>query len=771
MREAAAILEIIRERGKKGLPLERVYRLLFNRELFLTAYGKLYRNDGALTPGSTPETVDEMSIARIDAIIEALRFERYHWTPTRRVYIEKKNSTKKRPLGLPIWVSYCLSFQAMFGIPMVANWVDQKPQSTLLVLLYHILSQLASPATFPVSLSRLAQLRDDVWGEGNPARAMRVSADALQKPCVTPIGDRRDVDIEQFRGCQCGVAPIASLSGWTESWSFRAREGNMVDRTNPVDFASRKAAAEPWTQTFLIEQVRDLGSCMDRSQFAHPSDNLRTGLTDFPRLFEARDGQARARLRLPANVDHDKCIALGKRNIFDQPAQKLFALGKSRRWGLPECRQILCKLADLFPLFSRQHQGGRFRQNLIFPFQPIHLQQFLIPLAFQAPCDQPIVRIYRTVATASQIRLILSPLDLSPHLLIDLFGTRFQLGQGRERNFQPSRLDGFQKTLCDCLIDALPAHGLTGFHRQLGMSLAALVNQQRAVSLIAYRHPAPAGATEHDALQERGTFTHRSPMSGCRGILIVDQLLLMATKLFPGDVAWVPVQQDNGPVFLLHAACSSLDARLFTRQCVPTRLGSSVDVGSGVRRTVQDIQNSTVAEANPLQLPRAGSAPMPGGKAQLMLGKVAHDGQRRVRLLEERENQADRFLNGLIRIKQHPAHRIIDQTARQAKTQLALFSFGQLAALQPLVQPMQFRLTHGPFDYVSSKINTLDQQEDLVETGPLADCLPRFSVTNLHPFREQKFAAGLHKEPVVLSISFNASTHPFTVEPDLQDTS
>ncbi len=72
MRGAAAILEIIQERGRKGLPLERVYRLLFNRELFLTAYGKLYRNEGSLTPGSTLETVDEMSIAKIDAIIEAL---------------------------------------------------------------------------------------------------------------------------------------------------------------------------------------------------------------------------------------------------------------------------------------------------------------------------------------------------------------------------------------------------------------------------------------------------------------------------------------------------------------------------------------------------------------------------------------------------------------------------------------------------------------------------------------------------------------------------
>src|SRR5258706_10721717 len=56
-----------------------------------------------MTPGSTPETVDEMSLQKIDAIIEALRSERYRWTSTRRVLIEKKNSTKKRPLSMPTW--------------------------------------------------------------------------------------------------------------------------------------------------------------------------------------------------------------------------------------------------------------------------------------------------------------------------------------------------------------------------------------------------------------------------------------------------------------------------------------------------------------------------------------------------------------------------------------------------------------------------------------------------------------------------------------------
>jgi len=65
MRSATTILEVISERGKKGLPLERVYRLLFNRDLYLMAYGKLYRNKGALTPGSTTETVDAMSLCAV----------------------------------------------------------------------------------------------------------------------------------------------------------------------------------------------------------------------------------------------------------------------------------------------------------------------------------------------------------------------------------------------------------------------------------------------------------------------------------------------------------------------------------------------------------------------------------------------------------------------------------------------------------------------------------------------------------------------------------
>lgn len=102
MQNAATVLAVIQDRGKRGLPLEGLYRQLFNPDLYLLAYGRISRNAGALTRGSTEETADGMSLDKIQRIIEAVRFERYRWTPVRRVEIPKSNG-KTRPLGLPTW--------------------------------------------------------------------------------------------------------------------------------------------------------------------------------------------------------------------------------------------------------------------------------------------------------------------------------------------------------------------------------------------------------------------------------------------------------------------------------------------------------------------------------------------------------------------------------------------------------------------------------------------------------------------------------------------
>jgi group II intron reverse transcriptase/maturase len=102
MQDAGTVLAVLRERGRKGLPCEELYRQMFNKSLYLLAYGNIYANQGAMTPGACDETVDGMSEAKIGQIIAAMRGERYRFAPVRRVYIPKKNG-KLRPLGLPSW--------------------------------------------------------------------------------------------------------------------------------------------------------------------------------------------------------------------------------------------------------------------------------------------------------------------------------------------------------------------------------------------------------------------------------------------------------------------------------------------------------------------------------------------------------------------------------------------------------------------------------------------------------------------------------------------
>jgi group II intron reverse transcriptase/maturase len=102
MQEAAVVLGVLRERGRKGLPFTQLYRQMFNKDLYLLAYGNVYSNQGAMTPGAGGETADGMSEDRIDQIIGLMRHERYRFAPARRVYIPKKNG-KLRPLGLPSW--------------------------------------------------------------------------------------------------------------------------------------------------------------------------------------------------------------------------------------------------------------------------------------------------------------------------------------------------------------------------------------------------------------------------------------------------------------------------------------------------------------------------------------------------------------------------------------------------------------------------------------------------------------------------------------------
>ena len=101
MRSPKQVLEALNKHGKvSDYKFERLYRILFNEEMFHVAYQRIYAKPGNMTPGTDGKTINRMSLQRINKVIASLRDESYKPNPAKRIYIPKKNG-KKRPLGIP----------------------------------------------------------------------------------------------------------------------------------------------------------------------------------------------------------------------------------------------------------------------------------------------------------------------------------------------------------------------------------------------------------------------------------------------------------------------------------------------------------------------------------------------------------------------------------------------------------------------------------------------------------------------------------------------
>lgn len=101
MRSPEKVLNNLTKHSKTSdYKYERLYRILFNEEMYYVAYQKLYKKTGNMIKGSDGKTIDGMKLKRIGRLIKVLKNESYQPKPSRRTYIPKKNG-KKRPLGIP----------------------------------------------------------------------------------------------------------------------------------------------------------------------------------------------------------------------------------------------------------------------------------------------------------------------------------------------------------------------------------------------------------------------------------------------------------------------------------------------------------------------------------------------------------------------------------------------------------------------------------------------------------------------------------------------
>ena len=102
MQNAEAILSILSQKSaqRKEYVFDRLYRHLFNPDLYLLAYSNIYAKEGNMTAGTDPETIDGFNIDKVNKTIAELRQETYRPKPVRRTYIPKKNG-KRCSLGIP----------------------------------------------------------------------------------------------------------------------------------------------------------------------------------------------------------------------------------------------------------------------------------------------------------------------------------------------------------------------------------------------------------------------------------------------------------------------------------------------------------------------------------------------------------------------------------------------------------------------------------------------------------------------------------------------
>lgn len=123
-----------------------IFRILYKDEIWIAAYEKLKSNKSALTPGSTPETMDGMSMERLKRLKEKVCSETYRFKSVKLTLIPRPDG-RKCPLGLatandkivqevirlileaiyePVFYEFSFGFRQKLGCHDALKWVEQK---------------------------------------------------------------------------------------------------------------------------------------------------------------------------------------------------------------------------------------------------------------------------------------------------------------------------------------------------------------------------------------------------------------------------------------------------------------------------------------------------------------------------------------------------------------------------------------------------------------------------------------------------------------------
>lgn len=102
--ELKLTLDKIYQASQKGEHFFSIVELMLNPVTITTAIHNIKSNKGSKTPGIDGKNIDDLLQMPYEEVIKLVQgaILNYKAAPVRRTYIEKRNSSKKRPLGIPV---------------------------------------------------------------------------------------------------------------------------------------------------------------------------------------------------------------------------------------------------------------------------------------------------------------------------------------------------------------------------------------------------------------------------------------------------------------------------------------------------------------------------------------------------------------------------------------------------------------------------------------------------------------------------------------------
>ena len=150
-------------------------------------------------------------------------------------------------------------------------------------------------------------------------------------------------------------------------------------------------------------------------------------------------------------------------------------------------------------------------------FEVFDRRQFFVPVMFETPRDEAVLGFDGAEAALGEIGFVMRAFQPELPLLVHLLGAVFDLIERGQRDFQLSRLHGFEECGRDSGIHRIAPQTLARGLGALGMQFSAHVIGKASIGetlaprcarrSLADRHAPSAAATEDNPLQKRQAFT------------------------------------------------------------------------------------------------------------------------------------------------------------------------------------------------------------------------------------------------------------------------